>query len=366
MNVQHIAERIRHPESITSDELNDFRELSEKYPYSQIFSLLYLKGLGKFGDVRFEDELLKHSYRIGDRVQLYHLIHDQESKSSSEPAQTIVESAPETVEPVAEKVIAPETIEQEEPVEEPITEAPEVVEEMTTSEEVKEEVPTEETEILPEINETPEEVSAEIPEQVSELSDASPETEVEDATEESATTIETVETDPLEKSILQHALSANYQLEELTEEELRHMEERQEEKTTVTPSEPTIPQVDIDARQTFSSWLSANKNDHPQGKEDQEAIRALVNDFSEFDPTERLFGEVEKPKKEFFSPIKKAKESLREEGLPVSETLAKIYAMQGNYPKAIEAYEQLSLNYPEKKIFFANLIADLKKKINIK
>ena len=69
---------------------------------------------------------------------------------------------------------------------------------------------------------------------------------------------------------------------------------------------------------------------------------------------------------EFFSPSKKAKESLDDSAVPVSETLAKIYALQGNYPKAIEAYEQLSLINPEKKIFFADQIKELKKKIHSK
>ena len=49
--------------------------------------------------------------------------------------------------------------------------------------------------------------------------------------------------------------------------------------------------------------------------------------------------------------------------MPVSETLAKIFAVQGNYPKAIFAYEQLILLIPEKKAFFASQIQELKKKI---
>ena len=53
-----------------------------------------------------------------------------------------------------------------------------------------------------------------------------------------------------------------------------------------------------------------------------------------------------------------------ENSLPVSETLAKIFAAQGNFPKAIYAYEQLIVIYPEKKIFFANQIEELTKKIN--
>ena len=34
--------------------------------------------------------------------------------------------------------------------------------------------------------------------------------------------------------------------------------------------------------------------------------------------------------------------------------MAKISALQGNYPKAIYAYEQLILTNPEKKVFFAS------------
>ena len=69
-----------------------------------------------------------------------------------------------------------------------------------------------------------------------------------------------------------------------------------------------------------------------------------------------------KEKTEFFSPVKKAKQSLDSTAMPVSETLAKIFAVQGNYPKAIYAYEQLCLIYPEKKIFFASQIEELKQK----
>ena len=50
--------------------------------------------------------------------------------------------------------------------------------------------------------------------------------------------------------------------------------------------------------------------------------------------------------------------------MPVSETLAKIFEAQGNYPKAIFTYEQLILRIPEKKTFFANQIEKIKQKLN--
>ncbi len=48
----------------------------------------------------------------------------------------------------------------------------------------------------------------------------------------------------------------------------------------------------------------------------------------------------------------------------VTETLAKIYLKQGMYKQAILAYEKLSLKYPEKNIYFAAQIEEVKKLMN--
>lgn len=89
--------------------------------------------------------------------------------------------------------------------------------------------------------------------------------------------------------------------------------------------------------------------------------------FKEASETESQaeFLRIDKPKQDFYSPAKKAKESLNSDQIPVSETLAKIYAMQGAVAKAIGVYEQLILLNPEKKSFFANQIKILKKNLNI-
>ena len=62
----------------------------------------------------------------------------------------------------------------------------------------------------------------------------------------------------------------------------------------------------------------------------------------------------------FYTPDIKAKESLLENEHLVTETLAKIYALQGSVNKAIRAYEILSIKYPQKRAYFDGLIQKLK------
>ena len=59
----------------------------------------------------------------------------------------------------------------------------------------------------------------------------------------------------------------------------------------------------------------------------------------------------------------KARKSAEDHNDVVSETLAKIYIEQMLYHKALETYEKLSLKFPEKSRYFADLIQSIKKKI---
>lgn len=118
----------------------------------------------------------------------------------------------------------------------------------------------------------------------------------------------------------------------------------QETRTSVeTPLNIEFKRIDIEAPRTFNDWLTAG------------SLSDNVEDKKEFLT-------FEKPKVPFFSPVKKAKESLGIENLPVSETLAKVFESQGNYAMAKTTYEQLILIFPEKKSFFADQIQNLNNK----
>ena len=86
----------------------------------------------------------------------------------------------------------------------------------------------------------------------------------------------------------------------------------------------------------------------PQNKE------AIIDKFILEEP------KISKPKAAFFNPSDSAIRSNFDDEEIVSETLAKLYAEQGNISKAIHIYQKLSLLNQEKSRYFAAQIENLK------
>ena len=341
LNLEQIAERIEHPQRCSKEDIADLQNLTEKYPYSQLFSILYLKSLSSNNDVRFDEELSKHAYRITDRAQLYRLIQEND-----QPIVQVVEIQQESI-PV-EEVHIPEIEIQAEP-------APKV--QTTEIEEVNSVL---ESEVLDE----PEKIEVETAENVGEeIIEFEEKIEVEETVIEQQA-IEASER--FDKELLSEAIVSNYNLDHLEDIEVStevNQEEKIDEKTSTEPSTAPI------GKKSFSGWLRSNENEIETVDFERARIELIVDQFIKEEPSISRPSKTkeieEKPKREFYSPAKKAKASLDVQSMPVSETLAKIFALQGNYPKAIYAYEQLILTNPEKKVFFASQIEELQKKLNI-
>lgn len=337
MNLEQVSHYIAHPHELSLGEAPALKELSEKHPYAAVFSLLYLTALANGKSVDLDAALQQHAYRLSDRTQLYHLIHNTEPASAvvaDEPEALaeapIITLQPETEEPQAEAAIVPvaetpapiiELIPEEIPAEEPPTEEPEV----------------EEPESTPEPEEEPEITASSFEEPISF-----------DLITEAFTREQHFEMRPAGTEDVQEALEHET---EPANDETPEPEEIQEETTPATAA--------TEGRRSFTSWLkSAEPVTAPEPvSPEKKKVEAIIENFIKEEPS------ITRNKAEFFSPSKKAKESLDEDAVPVSETLAKIYAAQGNYPKAIHVYHQLMLSFPEKKSLFAVQIEALKKKI---
>jgi hypothetical protein len=136
----------------------------------------------------------------------------------------------------------------------------------------------------------------------------------------------------------------------------------QEEVEGIVEFQEEIRQELSGEEHSFTEWLKVLK------RRSQKDNRTKKNTEQEGDILEKFIREeprITPARSNFYSPVNMAKKSLEEHDDIVSETLARIYAGQGNVEKAIHTYEKLCLLHPEKSSYFAARIQDLKSNQNL-
>jgi len=109
----------------------------------------------------------------------------------------------------------------------------------------------------------------------------------------------------------------------------------------------------------FEEWLSFLKKKNDQQKSEEEDKKMLKSLWQR----EKLAAAIGEEEDEIPEAVfEMAINSLAKEDTLVSESLAEIHIKQGNYGKAIEIYRKLSLQNPQKKVYFADKIDQLIKR----
>jgi hypothetical protein len=127
------------------------------------------------------------------------------------------------------------------------------------------------------------------------------------------------------------------------------------------PERTDLLELDLDEDKTIISpdhETRLEDQDHTEENSKKLLQSELINKFIIANPR------IEPDKDKTYLPNDDiSKPFVEEAGGLVTETLAKIYISQGYYSKAIDIYEKLSLNFPEKSSYFASQIEKVKEYI---
>lgn len=364
---QQFIDIIRKPASINANQLAELEVLVKEYPFFETAHLLFTKALHQNNSINYSKQLRKTAIVANSRVVLYELIHQKDTVASvKEPVQEkqpIKETAkPEIETPIAEeqkpivnpisvtnsdiKVIYVNTV--------PSSKVEERVEEASTSSAFNDEK-------KPAVSIT-EQIESKVDELVNNELDIIKTIENETEGPEAETKEDSFKKElelEISKGLVQSYIETDViKTPELGKEEVKEPvsftdwlnKVKKEAGTIQTETGITLGKKEEETPKIEEKPVQTEKK--PQEIEQK---RQLIDKIIEADP-----GRIKLGNTKFFTPSTDAKQSLLENEHLVTETLAKIYALQGNISKAIRAYEILSLKFPQKSVYFASLIEKLK------
>jgi len=375
MERERLTHLLKAPSEVAREDLADLRSLAERYPWFSGAHVLRASGEGMAGDVRSEETLAAAAAHVPSRAVLYDLSASRLHEAPLVAPLTVVEKI---VVPTQESVGTP-TPPADEALPAPVPLIP------RKHEQDPQEIQQSASPAMPDAVHMEEPLSTQ----------ATADVEAED---------------PLERQIMEAALASAYDLTlhaplpapapreaqdlketnipEVVPEVLPTEEPVAEEAVAAPLLEAVAPPVEAKSpapadpigrktRKRFSSWLDADTSTSavrevvstpkaplppppppPKPADQVPSAEKVLAPEERMSIVDRFIGqEIQAPaaKTAFFTPQQAAKRSLDDTAGLVTETLAGIYAKQGNTAKAIEAYRKLALKYPEKSAYFAGL-----------
>ncbi|MBI9059517.1 MAG: hypothetical protein JEZ01_17265 [Labilibaculum sp.] len=317
----------------------ELKNLIDQYPYFQTAHLLLLKNLHDNQSIRFKEELRNSALFIPDRRQLFLLLQDQikiQSKTSETENLPLEEDKKAEIEIQDQDVVA----EAKDGEPEAAIEVKQIVSDDDKSEELFD-FSDDETAVVSDTENTLDENVEAAKGEILEL------TEPTEKKEQSDSEILVAETE-----VYHIGYGGNfYTLDQKSNEDEIESKEPKE-------------------NHSFTDWMDVvdvNETSDEEQQNDQnsrhEKVKRgidLIDNFIQNDPRiERNIKVVDKQEDISL-------DSLEEKDSFISETLAAIYVKQKLFDKAIAVYDKLVLKNPEKNVYFASQIEDLKKLKNSK
>ncbi len=366
MTKEQFITLLRNPSNVNLNLIKDMEEIIERFPYFQNAHMLLAKQYHGHENIRYESHLRKASAYATDRSILYNLIQMEtagishmtvatEDVSTTESNFPETETEQNTTEP--ESPFAREIIIQMSP--------PEIVAAIPEpSQSVIEETGNEQIETSSQIDK-PVDPQSIIEQRLKELANAK-------GTSEENTNNTLPEVEIQSKKEIETVPANN-----ISQPTIINLEDRLNKETSIKePEKATTSLVEqsnksnSSGNHTFSEWLKIKSSPVVPNEKITDYQLPIVTEPAPPTPSKKAENQIidrfiqTEPrivasKSEFYSPGNMARLSAKDHEDLISETLARIYAQQGNIRKAIETYRKLSLKIPEKSAYFAALIRDL-------
>lgn len=330
MNTKDFTYLLNKPYSVTDKHTMDLESVLYEFPYLQSARAIHLKGLYNQDSFRYNMELKKTASHTNDRSVLFDFITSENFQSIQKDFLEEKEKAIEEITVKDTETLQTETEETETPT--PPANRLERSIEQTIKEAEENKRKEEEIHDIPAIVTSPVFTPSEEKEEQTEEPQ-------QDETEKKLEIGKPLEFDKAE----QHSFQEWLQLSKLTPIN----RETEPEETTILEPENT---VENENTLTEEPEKEETESSAPTSLDKK---LELIDKFIESNP--KIV-----PTKNATQPVANIERSSSDSSLPMTETLARVYLEQKKYQKAIQAYEILILKYPEKSVFFADRIADIK------